>query len=107
MNHVNNKTTHNNQNIPQNFRKVRAQLVHVVIGVDPAVTHHKWSCETGFVVAGRSRCGKFCILEDASGRYKSKDWVQKVVSLYDKWSAHCVVVEVNREIDKRYVAYLS
>ena len=88
----------------------------ITIGVDPAVTGKESSDETGIVVAGKGKDGKLYILDDLSGKYQSCEWAKKVVEAYKKYSADCVVAEVNnggdlveamlRGID-RYIPYKS
>lgn len=72
---------------------------YVVIGVDPAVTNHKKSDETGIIVAGckgNRRDRHAFVLEDCSGKYSVKQWVDLVVSLTKKYKAEYIVVETNQ-----------
>lgn len=67
----------------------------IVVAIDPAVSANKNSDETGICVASLSTCGKFIVLEDASGRYTPTEWAELAVKLYYKYSADCIVGEVN------------
>ncbi|HCI49123.1 MAG: hypothetical protein A2621_02115 [Alphaproteobacteria bacterium RIFCSPHIGHO2_01_FULL_41_14] len=68
----------------------------VVIGVDPAVTHHENSDETGIIVAGLGRDNNFYVLEDLSGRYRPTEWAERVAMAYEEYGADRVVAEVNQ-----------
>lgn len=68
----------------------------VAIGVDPAVTAHQGSDLTGIVVAGETSDGRFCVLEDLSGRYTPEEWATVIAKAFDRWRADVVVAEVNR-----------
>lgn len=67
----------------------------IVIGVDPAVTNKETSDNTGIVVAGK-KDDEFYVLEDASGKYTTYGWAEKVSYLYEKWEADRVIGEVNQ-----------
>ena len=72
------------------------RLKRVVIGVDPAITHHENSDETGIIVAGLGLDNNFYVLDDLSGRYRPTEWAEKVVDAYDHYKADRVVAEVNQ-----------
>ena len=78
------------------LEQLKSLLTKIVVGVDPAVTCHDESSETGIVVAGRLNCGRFCVLDDQSGRYPAHVWGQKIIDAYDTWQANCIVAEVNQ-----------
>lgn len=71
-------------------------LKRTVIGVDPAVTSHMTSDETGIVVAALGRDGKIYVLDDLSGRYGPDEWAQRVVGAYHSYHADRVVAEINQ-----------
>jgi len=75
---------------------LESRLSRVVIGVDPAITHHEKSDETGIIVAGVGVDENFYILEDLSGRYRPNEWAEKVIEAYDRYGADRVVAEVNQ-----------
>jgi phage terminase large subunit-like protein len=52
------------------------KLKRIVIAVDPAVTHHEKSDETGIIVAGITESGLACVLEDLSGKYSPAGWAR-------------------------------
>lgn len=75
------------------------EMVRKVVAIDPAVTSHEGSDETGIVVAGvtsSGRDGVFWVLEDGSGRYTPDDWARRAINLWRKHSADALVCEVNQ-----------
>lgn len=76
------------------FDRSITPLERIVVGVDPAGTAVRRSDETGIVVVGK--IGEhWYVLEDASGKYTPAAWANRVVAMYEKWSADKVVVEKN------------
>lgn len=68
----------------------------IVIAIDPAVTCHEDSNETGIIVACLDADEhQGYVLEDLSGRYSPKDWAQKAVEAYDHYEADLIVGEAN------------
>src|SRR6056300_655210 len=57
-------------------------MQRVIVAVDPAVTSHDESDETGIIVAGRGVDGRYYVLEDASGRMSPDGWGRKAVDCY-------------------------
>lgn len=70
-------------------------LTRIVVAVDPAVSAHEGSDETGIVVAGRDASGEIYVLEDVSGRYSPHQWALAAVSAFDRWHADRIVAEKN------------
>lgn len=68
----------------------------VVVAIDPAVTAHNKSDETGIIVAARTDDQKAYVLEDLSGRYPPTTWAKIAVEAYKRWQADRVVAEVNK-----------
>lgn len=73
----------------------KANFWRIVVGVDPAVTSHAKSDETGIVVCARDHQGNGFVLEDVSGRYSPNEWAKLAVKMFHKWKAKCVVIEKN------------
>lgn len=74
------------------------ELDRIVVAVDPAVTGHKNSDETGIVVAGKKRIRgemHYYVLEDNSLRGSPETWARAAVSIYSEKEADKVVAEVN------------
>jgi phage terminase large subunit-like protein len=71
----------------------REQLISVVIGVDPAV---EGGDETGIIVSGKTEDGMIWILEDQSIHARPRQWVDRIVSVWRRWKASAIVVEVNQ-----------
>lgn len=73
-------------------------MARVVVAVDPSGTSGKEderSDEVGIVVVGLGQDGKGYVLEDLSGRMPPLEWGRAAVSAFDRYSADCVVAEVN------------
>ncbi len=71
-------------------------LTRIVVALDPAVTHHAKSDETGIIVAGLSSLGEAYVLEDLSGRYSTLGWAETAVAAYHRWKADRLIAEVNQ-----------
>lgn len=72
------------------------QLQRVIVAIDPAVTSHGDSDETGIVVAGLDSNQKAFVLADLSGRYKPSTWAQKALEAFHFYQADTIVAEVNQ-----------
>ncbi len=70
-------------------------LRRIVVAIDPAVTSHEGSDETGIVVAGLGHDGRAYVLEDLSGVYPAEQWARRAVEAYRRHRADRVVCEVN------------
>ncbi len=75
--------------------KKTPDLDRLIIAVDPAVTSHQNSDETGIIVAGESG-NKAYILEDLSGRYAPNEWCQLILEAYHNHKADKIIAEVNQ-----------
>jgi phage terminase large subunit-like protein len=71
----------------------RGELQRVVIGVDPAVTAHKRSNETGIVVAAVDGDGQGYVLDDLTCRLPPDGWARRVANTCAKWNADRIVAE--------------
>lgn len=71
-------------------------LTRIVIAIDPAVTSHSASDETGIIVAGLGQDQRGYILEDLSGRVSPTEWARRAVAAYWRHKADRVVAEVNK-----------
>ncbi len=70
-------------------------LERIVIAIDPAVTSHAKSDETGVVAAARSNDGQFYVLADASGQMTPDAWARRAINLRDELGADLIIGEVN------------
>jgi phage terminase large subunit-like protein len=78
-------------------RRDRApELQRVVVAIDPAVSSHEGSDETGIIVAGKDERGHGWVLEDLAGRYQPHEWAQTAIEAYHRHSADRIVAEVNQ-----------
>lgn len=74
------------------------EMARVVVAVDPSGSRgkeDKRSDEVGIVVCGLGQDGKGYVLEDLSGRMAPVEWGRAAVSAFDRYSADCIVAEVN------------
>lgn len=76
-------------------REAPAGLERIVVGVDPAVSAHAGSDETGIVVVGVTATGDAYVLEDASMRGSPSEWAARVVRVFRRHAADLIVAEVN------------
>jgi predicted phage terminase large subunit-like protein len=74
----------------------QALLERIVIAIDPAVTHHIHSDETGIIVVGLTGDKKAYVIKDLSGRWSPHEWGQRIVQAYWQYKADRVVAEVNK-----------
>lgn len=72
------------------------EMKRIVIAIDPAVSSHRHSDETGIIVAGLGADGRGYIMADLSGRMTPAEWSAAVVAAYYKYKADRVVAEVNQ-----------
>ena len=70
-------------------------LMRVVIGVDPALSHHATSDETGIIVVGQDAQGIAYVLADYSTKAPPEEWMQRVGETYRSFRATQVVLETN------------
>lgn len=79
-----------------NPRKV-PDLKSVIVAVDPAVSSHEDSDETGIVVVGIDYNGEYWVLHDASIQGATpNEWGQIAVTQYKNWECNKIVAEVNQ-----------
>ncbi len=67
----------------------------IVVAIDPAVSNHEGSDETGIIAAGKSQDNRFYVLEDTSGRFGPADWARRAIELYRRLKADRLIAEVN------------
>jgi phage terminase large subunit-like protein len=72
-----------------------ADLVKVVVGVDPAGSTNKRSDETGIIVVGIDSNGVCYVLADLTGKYSPAQWADKAVQAYEDFSCDEIVAEKN------------
>jgi len=74
---------------------VAPDLRRVVVAIDPAVTAHEGSDETGIIVAGVGLDGRVYVLEDLSGTFPAEQWARRAVEAFRRHRADRIVCEVN------------
>ena len=71
------------------------ELSQIIVSVDPAVTSHQDSDETGILVVGKDFQNHFYVLEDLSGRHSADKWCRIAIRAFYEWEADRIVAEVN------------
>lgn len=71
-------------------------LIRIVLAVDPAVTSHGKSDETGIIVAGMDAENRGYVLDDLSGKYSPSQWAKVAIDAYHRYQADSIVAEVNQ-----------
>ena len=71
------------------------ELVRIVVAIDPAVTSHQESSETGIIVAGIDEYNHCYVLEDVSVKGTPQEWAKRAVFAYHDNEADLIVGEVN------------
>lgn len=76
---------------PQDLRRI-------VVAIDPAVSNHEGSDETGIIVAGigMEHPAHAYVLADLSGRYAPHEWAAKAIGAYRSYKADRIVIEKNQ-----------
>jgi len=72
------------------------ELERIVVAVDPAVSSHQDSDETGIVAVGLGVDGEGYVLADRSCKQSPSGWARTVAGLYHDQKADRVVVEANQ-----------
>ncbi len=67
-----------------------------VMAIDPAMTYHENSDETGMVICSRLKDGRMAVIEDLSGRMPPEAWIQKIHDAYHALQVHYVIIETNQ-----------
>ncbi len=71
-------------------------LIRIEVAVDPAVSNHAGSDETGIIVVGRDGKNHGYVLADYSGKYQPHEWGEVAVKAYHDWKANTIVAEKNQ-----------
>jgi phage terminase large subunit-like protein len=71
------------------------QVDRVVVAIDPAMSTHEGSDETGIVVAARDNQDHFYVVADLSGRYAPHEWAEIAVAAYKSYMGDRIVAEIN------------
>lgn len=79
---------HRVQSVPTPFKRV-------VVAVDPAVSAHEKSDETGIIVVALGSDDHAYVLQDRSLKGSPHEWGKAAVAAYHRWQADVIVCEVN------------
>jgi phage terminase large subunit-like protein len=72
------------------------EMQRIVVAIDPAVSNHSGSDETGIIAVGLGVDGLGYVLADESGKYRPEEWARRSISLYHSLDADRIVGEVNQ-----------
>ena len=72
------------------------ELRRVVVAIDPAVSNHEGSDETGLIVAGLGRDNHIYVVEDLSGRFQPHEWAARAIGAYRRHRADRIIAEKNQ-----------
>ena len=68
----------------------------IVVAIDPAVSAHAESDETGIIVAGIDWRDEAFVLEDLSGRFQPHQWATRAIAALKRWQGDRIVAEINQ-----------
>ncbi len=71
------------------------EMRRIVVAIDPAVSNHEGSDETGIVVAGVGGDKHAYVLEDLSGRYQPHEWARVAIDAFRRHRADRIIAETN------------
>lgn len=78
------------------WRRELPKFARVVVAIDPAVSDHEGSAETGIIVAARDFRGNAFVLEDGSGKYSPSEWAKQAIRLFHAYEGDRFVAEGNQ-----------
>jgi phage terminase large subunit-like protein len=88
------------ENLDRHRVKEPPKLKRIVVAVDPAAKENAQAedgAATGVMVAGLSEdCKRGYVIEDGTIRGSPNAWARRVIALFDRYDADCVVVETNQ-----------
>jgi phage terminase large subunit-like protein len=84
------------QVIHEGRRDDPVDLERIIVAVDPATSSDEDADEHGIIVVGRGEDGRGYVIEDGSLKGTPRQWANRAVSLYDKYSADRIVYERNQ-----------
>lgn len=73
-------------------------MARIVVAIDPNITNgnEDGQAECGMMVCGLGVDGRGYVLRDGSCRLPPSQWARRAISLYDEYSADCIVAEINQ-----------
>lgn len=77
------------------YRSAPSELRRIVIAIDPAVSTHTESAETGIVVVGKDHHHQGYVLADLSCKNTPTAWAKQAIAAYYDYKADRIVAEVN------------
>lgn len=82
--------------IDKNRCNMPSKLLRRVLGVDPAVTDHAGSDQTGIVDVGLMEDGRAIVLGDETGKHSPPGWGKIVLDRYRDGDCDLIIVETNK-----------
>ena len=71
-------------------------FIRIIVAVDPAITSHKGSDETGIIVLGEDEDHEFHVLDDLSGKYQPAEWGAVAINALKLWRGNEIIAERNQ-----------
>jgi len=80
----------------RNRRHEAPELAQIVVSIDPATTNEEHSDEHGIIVGAIGSDQRGYVLEDGTLKGTPQQWAQRAVTLFDKWNADSIIIEINQ-----------
>jgi len=85
------------QTFHENRREELPTMGRIVVSVDPAISSEEKSNEHGIIVCGLGDGDqRGYVLDDVSRQGTPSQWANRAVSVFDKWEADAIVIEINQ-----------
>ena len=84
------------QVINEHRRSEAPDLERILVSVDPAVSAEEGSDEHGITVIARGADKRGYVLDDVSMKGSPRQWADRAIATYDRYSADAIVVERNQ-----------
>ena len=80
----------------RNRRDVAPDLKRILVSVDPAVSSDPGSDEHGIIVVAEGGDRRGYVLDDVSVKGSPRQWAERAIATYDRYSADAIVIERNQ-----------
>lgn len=71
-------------------------FTRIIVAIDPAMSNHKGSDETGIMVLAEDEDRGIHVLEDLSGKYQPIEWGTIAVNALERWKGNEIIAEKNQ-----------
>ena len=82
--------------LPSRLPHETEDLVHITVAIDPAISSHDGSDESGIMVVGRDAEGHGYVLDDLSGKFQPDDVAKAAIQAFHLWKANDIIAERNQ-----------